>query len=74
MVGLLFGTRGSDSTWVAFVGTCRRDEVSEGQGQRYAAITGPESHTGTTPVPEGGGRCVPTGRIDQISKGVGAVM
>ncbi|MFI6312426.1 helix-turn-helix domain-containing protein [Nocardia fusca] len=69
-MGLLFGTRGSDSPWVESVWTCRSEHVSEmtsvasetwglvfwaQQGRPYAAITGPESRTGTAPVPEGAG-------------------
>ncbi|MFR9753027.1 helix-turn-helix domain-containing protein [Nocardia sp. 004] len=66
-MGLLFGTRESDSPWVESVWTCRSEYVSEmtsvasetwglvfweQAGRRYAAITGPESRTGTAPVPE----------------------
>lgn len=69
-MGLLFGTRASDSPWVESVWTCRSEHVSEmtsvasetwglvfweQQGQPCAAITGPESRTGTAPVPEGAG-------------------
>ncbi len=67
-VGLDFGTRGSDSPWVESVWTCRSDDVSEmtsvasetwglvfweQAGRAQAAITGPETRTGTAPVPEG---------------------
>ncbi|MFI5715740.1 helix-turn-helix domain-containing protein [Nocardia sp. NPDC051750] len=67
-MGLLFETRASDSPWVASVWTCRSDQVAEmtsvasetwglvfweQQGTAYAAVTGPESRTGTAPVPEG---------------------
>ncbi|WP_280397665.1 hypothetical protein [Nocardia carnea] len=70
MVGLLFETRASDSPWVESVWTCRSERVSEmtsvasetwglvfweQEGRRYAAISGPESRTGTAPVPEGAG-------------------
>lgn len=69
-MGLLFGTRGSDSPWVESVWTCRSEQVSEmtsvasetwglvfweQRGRAQAAITGPESRTGTAPVPEGAG-------------------
>lgn len=69
-MGLLFGTRASDSPWVESVWTCRSEHVSEmtsvasetwglvfweQKGRPYAAITGPESRTGTAPVPEGAG-------------------
>ncbi|MDO3646241.1 helix-turn-helix domain-containing protein [Nocardia mangyaensis] len=66
-MGLHFDTRESDSPWVESVWTCRSDEVStmtsvatetwglvfwEQQGRTLAAITGPETRTGTAPVPE----------------------
>lgn len=69
-VGLLFATRASDSPWVESVWTCRSDDVSEmtsvasetwglvfweQDGRAHAAITGPESRSGTAPVPEGAG-------------------
>ncbi|WP_040794448.1 helix-turn-helix domain-containing protein [Nocardia higoensis] len=67
-MGLLFGTRESDSPWVQSVWTCRSAAVSEmtsvasetwglvfweQEGRPYAAVTGPESRTATAPVPEG---------------------
>ncbi|MBF6319536.1 helix-turn-helix domain-containing protein [Nocardia cyriacigeorgica] len=67
-MGLLFDTRASDSPWVESVWTCRAEQVStmtsvasgtwglvfwEQDGRRYAAVTGPETRTGTAPVPEG---------------------
>lgn len=67
-MGLLFETRASDSPWVDSVWICRSEQVSamtsvatetwglvfwEQEDRRYAAITGPESRTGTAPVPEG---------------------
>jgi hypothetical protein len=67
-VGLLFDTRQSDSRWIDCVWTCRSEEVSrmtsvatdtwglvlwEQEGRTHADITGPESRTGTAPVPEG---------------------
>ena len=70
MVGLLFETRTSDSPWVESVWTCRSEQVSvmtsvatetwglvfwEQEGRPHAGITGPESRTGTAPVPEGAG-------------------
>ncbi|MGW1742745.1 helix-turn-helix domain-containing protein [Nocardia sp. NPDC001965] len=69
-MGLLFATRASDSPWVESVWTCRSDDVSEmtsvasetwglvfweQDGRAHAAITGPESRSGTAPVPEGAG-------------------
>ncbi|MGW5385577.1 helix-turn-helix domain-containing protein [Nocardia sp. NPDC003963] len=69
-MGLLFGTRASDSPWVESVWTCRSEYVSEmtsvasetwglvfweQEGRPYAAVTGPETRTGTAPVPEGAG-------------------
>lgn len=68
MMGLLFETRASDSPWVESVWTCRSEHVSvmtsvatetwglvfwEQEGRPHAGITGPESRTGTAPVPEG---------------------
>ncbi|MBF6425833.1 helix-turn-helix domain-containing protein [Nocardia cyriacigeorgica] len=67
-MGLLFETRASDSPWVESIWTCRAEEVStmtsvasetwglvfwEQEGRRFAAVTGPETRTGTAPVPEG---------------------
>ncbi|MEV0717799.1 helix-turn-helix domain-containing protein [Asanoa sp. NPDC050611] len=67
-MALLFDTRASDSPWVESVWTCTSDgvfemtsvaEVSWGlvffvqEGRAYASITGPETRTGTAPVPEG---------------------
>jgi hypothetical protein len=66
-MGLLFETRRSDSPWVDTVWTCRSEQVAamtsvagvrwglvfwEQAGQVYASITGPETRTGTAPVPE----------------------
>ncbi|GAB3740517.1 helix-turn-helix domain-containing protein [Microlunatus parietis] len=65
---LQFGSRASDSPWIATVWTCRSDQVSEMTsvasetwglvfwqqlGRSYASVAGPESRTGTAPVPEG---------------------
>ena len=67
-VPLLFDSRASDSPWVDTVWTCRSPRVTEmtsvatetlglvfweQDGRRSAAITGPETGTGTAPVPEG---------------------
>ncbi|MBF6300931.1 helix-turn-helix transcriptional regulator [Nocardia amamiensis] len=67
-MGLLFDTRASDSPWIASVWTCRSEQVTEmtsvatetwglvfweQEGTAYAGVTGPESRTGTAPVPEG---------------------
>jgi hypothetical protein len=67
-VGLLFETRRSDSPWVDTVWTCASEQVTamtsvagvrwglvfwEQAGRAYAAITGPETRTGTAPVPAG---------------------
>jgi len=67
-VGLRFGTRASDSPWVDTVWTCTSDQVTEmtsvaavswglvfweREGAAYAGISGPETRTGTAPVPEG---------------------
>ncbi|WP_330232756.1 AraC family transcriptional regulator [Nocardia sp. NBC_00508] len=66
-MGLLFETRASDSPWIASVWTCRSEQVAEmtsvatetwglvfweQEGTAYAGVTGPESRTGTAPVPE----------------------
>jgi hypothetical protein len=65
---LRFSTRRSDSPWVDTVWTCTSDRVTtmtsvagprwglvfwEQAGQAFASVTGPESRTGTAPVPEG---------------------
>ncbi|MGW0818356.1 helix-turn-helix domain-containing protein [Streptomyces viridiviolaceus] len=65
---LRFETRRSDSPWVDTVWTCTSEQVTamtsvagvrcglvfwEQHGRAYAAITGPETRTGTAPVPEG---------------------
>jgi helix-turn-helix protein len=67
-VGLRFETRVSDSPWVNTVWTCTSDQVAEmtsvaavswglvfweHEGRPYAGISGPETRTGTAPVPEG---------------------
>jgi AraC-like DNA-binding protein len=67
-VGLAFDTRLSDSSWIDCVWRCRSDDVSEmtsvatdtwglvfweQEGRSHAGITGPESRTGSAPVPEG---------------------
>lgn len=67
-MALLFDTRASDSPWVDTVWTCRSPRVTEmtsvatetiglvfweQEGRWFAAITGPETATGTAPVPEG---------------------
>jgi len=67
-VGLRFETRASDSPWVDTVWTCTSEHVAEmtsvaavcwglvfweREGRAYAAISGPETRTGTAPVPEG---------------------
>jgi Helix-turn-helix domain len=67
-VGLRFETRGSDSPWVGTVWTCTSERVAEmtsvaavswglvfweRDGGAYAAVSGPETRTGTAPVPEG---------------------
>jgi hypothetical protein len=67
-VELRFETRESDSPWVDTVWTCTSDQVTtmtsvagvrwglvfwEQAGRAYAGITGPETRTGTAPVPEG---------------------
>ncbi|MEU5875914.1 helix-turn-helix domain-containing protein [Spirillospora sp. NPDC047279] len=65
---LRFETRRSDSPWVDIVWTCTSARVTamtsvaavrwglvfwEQDGRAYATITGPETRTGTAPVPEG---------------------
>ncbi|MFF5264500.1 helix-turn-helix domain-containing protein [Actinomadura viridis] len=65
---LRFETRRSDSPWVDTVWTCTNEQVTvmtsvagacwglvfwEQDGRTYAGITGPETRTGTGPVPEG---------------------
>ncbi|TMR06995.1 helix-turn-helix domain-containing protein [Actinomadura soli] len=65
---LRFGTRQSDSRWVDAVWTCTSEQVTEmtsvagvrwglvfwqQDGRAYASVTGPETRTGTAPVPEG---------------------
>jgi hypothetical protein len=67
-VGLRFETRASDSAWVDTVWTCTSEQVTEMTsvaavswglvfwehgGRAYASISGPETGTGTAPVPEG---------------------
>jgi hypothetical protein len=67
-VGLRFETRGSDSPWVDTVWTCASEQVAqmtsvaavswglvfwERDGRAYAGVSGPETRTGTAPVPEG---------------------
>jgi AraC-like DNA-binding protein len=67
-MGLLFGTRSSDSPWIDSVWTCRSEQVTamtsvatetwglvfwDQAGRRHAAITGPESRCGYAPVPDG---------------------
>jgi hypothetical protein len=67
-VGLRFETRGSDSPWVDTVWTCTSEQVAEmtsvatvcwglvfweREDRAYASISGPETRTGTAPVPEG---------------------
>ncbi|MEU1249796.1 helix-turn-helix domain-containing protein [Micromonospora arida] len=67
-MGLRFETRGSDSPWVDTVWTCTSEQVTTmtsvagvrwglvfwaQAGRTYASITGPETRTGTAPVPEG---------------------
>jgi len=67
-MNLRFTTRRSDSPWVDVVWTCTSDQVSEMtsvagarcglifwecDGQRFAGVTGPETATGTAPVPSG---------------------
>ncbi|MEU8344383.1 helix-turn-helix domain-containing protein [Spirillospora sp. NPDC048832] len=65
---LRFGTRQSDSPWVDAVWTCTSERVTEmtsvagarwglvfwtQDGRAYTTVTGPETRTGTAPVPEG---------------------
>lgn len=67
-MALRFQTRTSDSPWVDTVWTCTSDDVAEmtsvatvcwglvfweREGAAYANITGPETRTGTAPVPQG---------------------
>ncbi|MEU5522817.1 helix-turn-helix domain-containing protein [Streptomyces sp. NPDC047860] len=67
-MGLRFETRRSDSPWADTVWTCTSAEVTamtsvagvrlglvfwEQDGRAYAGVTGPETRTGTAPVPEG---------------------
>jgi len=67
-MNLRFTTRRSDSPWVDAVWTCTSDQVSEmtsvaavrcglvfweQDGRYHAGVTGPETATGTAPVPEG---------------------
>ncbi|MFG1925935.1 helix-turn-helix domain-containing protein [Cryptosporangium sp. NPDC048952] len=67
-MGLRFETRASDSPWVDTVWTCTSEQVAEmtsvatvcwglvfweREGRAYASISGPETRTGTAPVPEG---------------------
>ncbi|MFD1321037.1 helix-turn-helix domain-containing protein [Micromonospora sonneratiae] len=67
-MGLRFMTRASDSPWVDTVWTCMSEQVTEmtsvatacwglvfwkREGRAYASISGPETRTGTAPVPEG---------------------
>lgn len=65
---LRFETRASDSPWIEAVWTCTSEQVTEmtsvaavcwglvfweREGRPFAGITGPETKTGTAPVPEG---------------------
>ncbi|GAB1822656.1 helix-turn-helix domain-containing protein [Herbidospora sp. RD11066] len=67
-MALRFETRASDSPWIDTVWTCTSEHVAEMtsvatagwglvfwefEGVPYAAVTGPETGTGTAPVPEG---------------------
>ncbi len=67
-VALRFETRASDSPWVDTVWTCTSERVAEMtsvatvcwglvfwelDGTAYAGVSGPETGTGTAPVPEG---------------------
>jgi hypothetical protein len=67
-VALRFETRASDSPWVDTVWTCSSDHVTEmtsvasacwglvlweRDGRGYAGVSGPETGTGTAPVPPG---------------------
>jgi AraC-like DNA-binding protein len=67
-VALRFENRASDSPWIDTVWTCTSEQVTEmtsvaavcwglvfwqRDGTSYAAVSGPETATGTAPVPEG---------------------
>ncbi|MFG3602672.1 helix-turn-helix domain-containing protein [Micromonospora chersina] len=67
-MGLRFETRRSDSAWIDTVWTCTSEQVTEmtsvagvrcglvfweQAGRSHAGVTGPETGTGTAPVPEG---------------------
>ncbi|MFC8064911.1 helix-turn-helix domain-containing protein [Streptomyces sp. NPDC057293] len=67
-MSLRFETRGSDSSWVDAVWTCRSERVTgmtsvagvrwglvfwEQGGRAFAGVTGPGTRAGTAPVPEG---------------------
>ncbi|GAA2575804.1 helix-turn-helix domain-containing protein [Dactylosporangium fulvum] len=67
-MGLRFETRASDSPWIDTVWTCTSEQVVEmtsvatvcwglvfweREGRACASISGPETRTGTAPVPEG---------------------
>ncbi|GAA1041945.1 hypothetical protein GCM10009557_66840 [Virgisporangium ochraceum] len=67
-MNLRFATRGSDSPWVDTVWTCTSERVTrmtsvaavcwglvffEREGHAYATVSGPETASGTAPVPEG---------------------
>lgn len=67
-MGLRFETRRSDSPWVDTVWTCASERVTamtsvagvrwglvfwERDGRTFAGVTGPETRTGTAPVPAG---------------------
>ncbi|WP_116952540.1 helix-turn-helix domain-containing protein [Jiangella endophytica] len=67
-MGLRFETRGSGSPWVDEVWTCTSEHVTqmtavagvrwglvfwEQRGRSYAGVSGPETTSGTAPVPEG---------------------
>jgi hypothetical protein len=67
LMGLQFETRGSDSPWIDTVWTCTSEQVAEmtsvaavswglvfweREGRAYAGISGPETRTGTAPVPQ----------------------
>ncbi|MET8092479.1 helix-turn-helix domain-containing protein [Micromonospora sp. NPDC005220] len=67
-MALRFETRGSDSPWVDTVWTCTSEQVTamtsvagvrwglvfwQHAGRTHASVTGPETRTGTAPVPEG---------------------
>ncbi|MFB7657069.1 MULTISPECIES: helix-turn-helix domain-containing protein [unclassified Streptomyces] len=67
-MSLRFESRGSDSSWVDAVWTCRSEQVTgmtsvagvrwglvfwEQGGRAFAGVTGPETRAGTAPVPEG---------------------